>query len=79
MPVTEIFLYVIHISIFYKILQVLINKKFVLPTSSTQSYKQTQICEIVKQNQTKNVAVIENNELSRNFISKLFKNYYKHK
>ena len=42
-------------------------------------HKQTEIQETLKQNQTQNVAVVENDELSRNFISKLFKDYYKHK
>lgn len=63
LSVIEIFLYVIHISIFYKIQQVHIDKDF---TSHFQySISQTEIHEALKQNRTQNVAVIEKEELSK--------------
>lgn len=64
LSVIEIFLYVIPISIVYKILQVH-KTKISPPTSNTQSHKQTEIHETLKQNQTQNVAVIEKEELSK--------------
>lgn len=79
LPVIEIFLHVIHVSIFHKILQGLINKNFTshFQQSISQANKISEA--LKKKNQTQIIAVIENNELRRNFISKLFKDYYKHK